>query len=828
MISKFSRFWTAVLAKPGLLLALGLGAIVSIAGMRLPSSAAPSTSSPEQMLHQGQVQYQAGQVEQAIDLWQQALHLYRQAQNRAGEVMVLEVLGSAYTHQERYPLAIQVLEALQPLVQANPTVLARTLGNLGLAYRAMGRYRPAIEVQRQAGKLWHQLQDRQGLGQLLGNLGNAFEAVGDYDKARHAYQQSQKLAQQVGDREGERVALNNLGAVYVHLDQTEPAIQAFQTSLTLSQALQNVSGQASALINLGTAYQSKQDRDRAIMAYQQALDLAKTTGNLRQQAEAYGNLGIVYEDQADFERAIAAYRRSVVIAERLASPSHLGVALNNLGHGLLNAGQLPEAEAVLRQAVQILDRLRPGLSDRYQVSIFDTQRHTYSLLQQILIKANRPDAALEASEWGRARAFAELLAKRRRSQPTDPQTPDQPSSVSPAPISVAEIRRLAQKQQATLVEYAIVPDDDFKFRGKQRARAEKLLIWVVQPSGQITARSVDLRPLWQKQRDLPDVVVASRCFSLIDDCLDWEQRLPSIAPATQGTSYVGLRLLHEYLIAPIADLLPTDPAAPVVLVPQDQLFLVPFAALQGPDGKFLIERHTLQVAPALQVLALTHNDRAVTPRVPRSKALIIGNPTMPSVSPALGEPPHPLPTLPGAEAEASAIAQVLGTQPVLGSAATKERVRQDAVQAKLIHFATHGLLDYGTEDSSLSGLGMPGAIALTPTKTDSGLLTSDEILDWSLQADLVVLSACDTGRGRITGDGVIGLSRAFISAGVPSLVVSLWAVNDESTAELMQAFYRQWLKQPNQAQALRQAILTTMQNYPSPQDWAAFILIGHS
>lgn len=827
MINKFSRFWTAVLAKPGLILGLGLGAIALIT-WAIPPSPALSNSSPQQMLHQGQVQYQAGQVDQAIGLWQQALHLYRQAQNTEGEVVALEFLGSAYTHQERYPLAIQVLEALQPLVQANPTVLARTLGNLGLAYRAMGRYRPAIEVQRQAGKLWHQLQDRQGLGQLLGNLGNALEAVGDYDQARHAYQQSQKLARQVGDREGERVALNNLGAVYVNLDQTEQAIQAFQTSLTLSQALQNISGQASALINLGTAYQAKKDRDRAITSYQQALDLAKTAGNLRQQAEAYGNLGIVYEDQQDFEQAIAAYRRSVAIAEQLASPSHLGVALNNLGHGLFNAGQLPEAEAVLRQAVQILDRLRPGLSDRYQVSIFDTQRHTYSLLQQILIKANRPDAALAASEWGRARAFAELLAKRQRSHPTASQAAADASSPSLPPISVADMKRVAQEQQATLVEYAIVPDDDFKFRGKQRARAEKLLIWVVQPSGQITARSVDLRPLWQKKMDLPDLVVASRCFALIDDCLDWEQRLPAIAPASQGTSYVGLRLLHHYLIEPIADLLPQDPTAPVILVPQDQLFLVPFAALQGPDGKFLIERHTLQIAPALQVLALTHSHRTVAPGTPQSQALIIGNPTMPSVSLALGEPPHPLPALPGAEAEASAIAQLLGTQPILGGAATKERIRQDATQAKLIHFATHGLLEYGTEDSSMSGLGMPGAVALTPTSTDSGLLTSDEILDWSLQADLVVLSACDTGRGRITGDGVIGLSRAFISAGVPSLVVSLWAVNDESTAELMQAFYRQWLKQPNQAQALRQAILTTMQNYPSPQDWAAFILIGHS
>jgi CHAT domain-containing protein len=98
-----------------------------------------------------------------------------------------------------------------------------------------------------------------------------------------------------------------------------------------------------------------------------------------------------------------------------------------------------------------------------------------------------------------------------------------------------------------------------------------------------------------------------------------------------------------------------------------------------------------------------------------------------------------------------------------------------------------------------------------------------------LNADLVVLSACDTGRGKITGDGVVGLSRALISAGTPSVIVSLWSVDDQATSELMQKFYQLWLN-PNQptdkAQALRQAMLTTMQTHPDPRLWAAFTLIG--
>ncbi|HEY9904004.1 MAG TPA: CHAT domain-containing protein, partial [Candidatus Sericytochromatia bacterium] len=106
--------------------------------------------------------------------------------------------------------------------------------------------------------------------------------------------------------------------------------------------------------------------------------------------------------------------------------------------------------------------------------------------------------------------------------------------------------------------------------------------------------------------------------------------------------------------------------------------------------------------------------------------------------------------------------------------------------------------------------------------------TADQILNLKLNAELVVLSACDTGRGRVTGDGVIGLSRSLISVGVPSVIVSLWSVPDSPTASLMTEFYRQMQQQPDKAQALRSAMLTTMKQYPNPKDWAAFTLIGEA
>ncbi len=126
------------------------------------------------------------------------------------------------------------------------------------------------------------------------------------------------------------------------------------------------------------------------------------------------------------------------------------------------------------------------------------------------------------------------------------------------------------------------------------------------------------------------------------------------------------------------------------------------------------------------------------------------------------------------------------------------------------------------------GIGVPGAIALAPEGEDRGLLTTVEILDLKINSDLVVLSACDTGRGEITGDGVVGLSRSLITAGVPTIVVSLWSVPDQPTKDLMIEFYQQLRQGSDKAEALRTAMLRTKEKYPNPKDWAAFTVIGQA
>jgi CHAT domain-containing protein len=315
----------------------------------------------------------------------------------------------------------------------------------------------------------------------------------------------------------------------------------------------------------------------------------------------------------------------------------------------------------------------------------------------------------------------------------------------------------------------------------------------------------------------------------VNDALTALDELVNISRILQGPRLrkgeAARKQLHQLLIEPISEFLPTNPEARVIFIPQESLFLLPFAALQDASGQYLIEKHTISTAPAIQVLDLTHQQRQhLEEQYPQplqgKDVLVVGNPTMPTLK--LGDTVEQLTPLPGSEEEAYAIASLFNTKPLIGNQATKVNIVQQLPKMRVVHLATHGLLD------DIKELGVPGAIALAPSENDDGFLTAGEILKLKLNAELVVLSGCHTGQGKITGDGVLGLSRSLITSGVPSAIVSLWAVPDAPTALLMTEFYRHLALNPDKAQALRSAMLTTMKQYPQPINWGAFTLIGEA
>ncbi|MFM7370289.1 MAG: CHAT domain-containing protein, partial [Sphaerospermopsis kisseleviana] len=257
----------------------------------------------------------------------------------------------------------------------------------------------------------------------------------------------------------------------------------------------------------------------------------------------------------------------------------------------------------------------------------------------------------------------------------------------------------------------------------------------------------------------------------------------------------------------------------IIFIPQGDLFFIPFAALQDKKGQYLIEKHTIATAPSIQVLDLLDQRKQQNQGLAKD-VLIVGNPIMPTKPLQPGENPSEIfIDLPGAEQEAKQIAAIFKTQALTGKAATETAIVQRMPQAKIIHLAASNVTNKEGEFSDV--------LALGTSEQDDGWLTSEEIINLNLKAELVVLSGNDTAIGKVTNDGVIGLSRSFFTAGATSVIGSLWSVSDRETAFLMTEFYQELSKNPDQAAALRQAMLTTMKKYPNPMYWAGFILIGN-
>jgi CHAT domain-containing protein/Flp pilus assembly protein TadD len=763
----------------------------------------PQQQEAHRLMEKAFEQVNTGQLEAAEQSLKQARTIYQKLQDYEQEARILGNLGTVCNRLGKFSEAIQYLQQLLEFFSQQPyqeIAKADVLGTLGIAYRNLGYYAEAIDCAQQCLTIKEQRQDFQGVFSALESIGLAYYFLGEYDQAIEYYENSLKVANYLQDPRNKVKTLNNTGMVYAAKGDFTKANDYQEQSLNLAQQIQDPIGEGRSLGNLGNIYQHLGDYAQAINYQQQYLDLARIYRDRQGEGIALGGLGLSYYYQEKYTQALNYTLESLEIAREIQDLGAEGNALNNLGGIHFKFGNLGEAEKFLCTAMEAWESIRERLGDNdaYKVSVFEEQARTYRLLQKVLIAQNKITEALEVAERGRARAFVELLAS--RLSPSE-----NPESTIASP-TLQQIKQIAKAQNATLVEYSII-GDEFKVQGKRGFADSELYIWVIKPTGEVAFRNVDLKPLWQTNNTLEYLVRLTR-DSLGVRGREWKPVVLKETDPGKGDFSQRLKKLYQILIQPIADLLPTEVNAKVIFMPQGSLFLIPFPALQNDSDQYLIEKHTILTAPSIQVLELTRQQQAKVNQAGLTEVLVLGNPTM----------PRGLDSLPGAKKEAEAIALLFQTPVITGSNGTKKVIVEKMPKARIIHLATHGLLD--------NNRGLGSAIALAPSGNDNGLLTAEEILDLKLNAELVVLSACDTGRGRLTGDGVIGLSRSFISAGVPSVIVSLWAIPDSQTVALMTNFYKQFQKNADKAESLRQAMLTTMQQYSHPKNWAAFTLIG--
>ena len=455
---------------------------------------------------------------------------------------------------------------------------ANRLLEQGVQQAETNQLESALQSWQQALNMYRRIQNHYGEARVLSELGNAYTTLGQYQQAIWLEQKALTIVRTMHDHNAEARVLGDLGWNFFRLGQYSQATQAFDQIRTIFQTTKDFSGEAQALISLGNIRASRDQYVEAINLHQQALIISRQVKSRKLEAHALMSLGIDYLSAGKYARSIEYNLQAFPILKEVGDHVNGGKALHNIGLNLLAIAAPAEAEKWLIGAVEVWESLRPGLKDENKVSLFETQKSTYNLLQQALIAQNKVGFALEVAERGRARALAELLAKKLQKLESR-----QLISVLP---KVDKIQQIVRVQDATLVQYSVLS-------GLRRG-SQFLYAWVIQPNGKITFRQVDL----SSHGSLDDLVIGTRSAMGVGRSPTLIAHAPNVLQFDKISQNQQLQKLHKLLIEPIADLLPTDPNQNIIFIPQGALFSVPFAALQDPNGKYLIEKHTILTAPS--------------------------------------------------------------------------------------------------------------------------------------------------------------------------------------------------------------------------------------
>lgn len=767
----------------------------------------------------GETYNSLGRYDEALEQYRLGLEADARAPNTFEHGLILANMGSTYRTLGRLDEAGRVLEEAHAVLRptGNHRAIAQVLTFLGIVSRATGDYGKALEYYAEALTARRAADDRRGESQVLGNLANVHLDIGEFERAIDLNDQSLQIAEEVGYRAQVGFAHSNKGAAQSQLGLAKEALESYNRALAVWRETGRRPQMGWTLHNVGVlrVYQTG-ELDRAQLELDESWRIARDTRD--PELEGYALRGLAGLDvvRKQVARALPRFDAALSLA-RSSGPELEYLVLMDRAEAFRLVGRYEDAIADLRAAVSIISDLRSNVtSDQSKIAFMDSVQAAFHSLADLLFDLGRTEESLEVAEASRARAFADLLLQReihgrapvpasiaalrtavnqaaetrkKNTPQEDPvkaalerirsERPQLASAVTAESPRLAEIRRVAARLDATVVEYLVT---------ERRATA-----WIVQPSGVIHATILPGSP--REIAKLADVRTQ----------IEGTYRL-----ADSDETHRTLRALHRSLIAPLSKWLPSSAARRVIIVPHGPLALVPFAALEDGRGRSLIERHTLLYVPSLSVasmLARSGKGNAGT------DALIVSDPPPPAAS--------KLPRLPASAEESRRVATHLkNMNPTIlsGAAASEAAVKKRSASAQLLHFATHGLV---SETAPLTS-----SLVLAPGEGDDGFLRVDEILWLDLKADLVVLSGCSTGAGKLSGDGILGLSRAFLFAGTPSLVVTQWDIADDPTMVLMDRFYAELAKGLDKAQALRRAQLATRAQFPHPAYWASFVLIG--
>lgn len=755
--------------------------------------------------------------------------------------------------------------------------IANTLIYLGIAFQRRGDHVQGLSHLYKAAEIAKALADKDKLATVFANIGVLYMEQCDYSKASEFYNQSLALFIEVNNKREIARTLMNIGVINQRIRNYESALDKFQDALKRAEDIAASDIVVAAQEGLGTVYYEQGKYPVALEWLDKAWSKTQTIGDKVRMTELLWRKGQVFYSQSEYVKSSDVTNRAVELATQLRLPLMTYLALTLKGKAYQAQKEPGLATEAFIRAIEAVEQMRAQVAggENEQQIFFEDKLSPYHEMVSLLTRQNSIEKALEYAERAKGRVLLDVLrngrtdisktlsqtehseerriygemvtvntrirAERMRQQPDDARIekledhlrqtriayetfqtslyaahPELKAKRGLFPVfDITKAATFIPDFRTAVLEYIVTEDQTFLFVLTRSSAGEGKL-------------EIKVYPIKIKKSELSTVVE------------DFRKLLSVNHP---GFRQPGQRL-YDLLVKPAEQQL--QGKATVCVVPDGLLWDLPFQALQNNTDKYLLELYAIYYAPSLQVLnemrkkgADLHSslvskrsgngNSSMTGREIRPQLYAIGNPAINGAVLGRAQPVRntPFVSLPETEKEVEAIGREVYGPKVssihIGTAAREDTIKAEMRQYRVIHFATHAVLDDRNPLYSYLLLA-PGN-----NSNEDGLLEAWELMGMDLKAEMVVLSACDTARGYASGgEGMIGMTWALFVAGVPTTVASQWKVPSETTTALMVAFHKN-ARRMSKAEAWRQATLEMMKDpryRMKPFYWASFVVVG--
>ncbi len=821
-----------------------------------------------------------GEKQTALDYLNKTLPIYRAAGDRRGEANSLNNIGLVYTDLSENQKALecygQVLKLRRAIGDRNGE--AATLNNVGLVYSHMGEVRQALDHYEQALPILHAVDNHSGEATVFRNTGILYAMLGEGQKALDYENRALAIYRTIGDRLGEESTLNNLGSVYSELGNKQKALEYQNQALPLARAVGDRRAEANILSEIGTNSSELGDQQKSIDYYQQALAIYREIDDRREEAEALGNIGAALRARNEKEEAVTYFNEALSAAVTVDDPlAEAEISLNLLR--TLKEQQPALAIFYGKHAISRLQQVRRNieeLNEALQKSFLASKRDYYEELADLLIEQGRLSEAQQVLNLLKQQEYKDYVRGEVKEALGSPSlTPVERSAEKDFERSTAKVVEQGRRWAELKQNKARTPGEEEEFQqlsvslgnasrlmNDYFARLYKLFAEGGDANRQLANITDETASLKEQIARMPHTValytvvskerysvivisgptMVAREYAISDK--DLYRKIGAFRQIILEPSRDPKPLAHELyniLIGPVKADLDQAKAETLIWSLDGALRYVPFAALY--DGnRYLVEDYSLASFTPVSISRISEK-----PNLAAVSAAGMG------ISGKFDEKLQPLPKV---ETELESVVrdpQMKGAEGVMpGTILLNAKFTVPAMEKQLdgqrsvVHIASHFVMRPGDDSQSyllLAGTdgGNAGYHMTVAEFRDDPKLTLEG-------AELLTLSACDTGIGGSSANGreVDGLATTAQRKGARAVISSLWPLNDNSTADLMSDFYKRWIDgggKVTKAEALRQAQLDLLEgrvrakpdssdpdagtSYALPYYWAPFVLMGN-